>query len=275
MKHVLLLLVLMLALAGTAQAAITGQTVISNLLTTNDTDRVAISTNATLNISFTDSLGNNFTNISLPAGFNFTSLAAGDIESNAASLLLVTSANGTGRDINISYTQVSPSKLYFNITANLKTPSGAGTYNITVATNASTTPVTISLFVRDATKPYYVKANNSNHAVVSETFGTDTTNATLSGSGAANLTFFAPNITTQTNITVGWGATNATIIRSNRTGSQTTIFVEVNPSVSNPIITLSAQNEFEHGNLPAAITAVGLITGLTVVYAYLRRRRRH
>ncbi len=264
------IILMFLVLAGTAQAAITGATIATNL---SSSDRIAISTNGTFNISFTESAMTNYTNISFASGFGIGGLQLANITNNTgASTSLIVNGNWA----NISYTALAAGVIYFNFTSNVGSPSTSGANSITIQTNATTTPTTIKLCSRDATKPFLIKSNNSVFTVTcgtpTETFGTDTTSVTLSGSGNSNLTFWIPYVGGQTNITVGWGATNATIIRSNSTLN--TSYVEINPSITNPIITLSAQNEFESGNLPAVITATA-ISGLIVVYAYLRRRRRH
>lgn len=264
------IVLMFLFIVGTAHAAITDAAIVTNL---SSSDRIPLSTNGTFNISFTESVGTNYTNISFPSEFNISGLLAINITNNTGSALTLTKS---GTWANISYTAVASGGLYFNFTSKVTSPSASGTYQVNITTNATNTTTTVKLCARDNTKPFLIKSNNSVFTVTcgtpTETFGSDTTSVTLTGSGNANLTFWIPSISGQTNITAGWGATNATVIRSNSTLN--TSYVETNPSVTNPVITLSAQTEFESGNLPAAITATA-ISGLVVVYAYLRRRRRH
>lgn len=262
-------ILIFLLFAGMAQATITGVTIVTNL---SSSDRLALGTNGTFNISFTESVGTNYTNISFPSDFTLSGLELANITNNTVASLLTVN----GQWANITYPAFAAGAIFFNFTSMVKSPTTSGTYQINITTNATSTVTTVKLCARDNTKPFLIKSNNSVFTVTcgtpTETFGTDTTSVTLSGSGSANLTFWVPSISGQTNITAGWGATNATIVRSNSTTN--TSYVETNPSVIDPIITLNAQSEFESGNLPAAIIATA-ISGLVVVYAYLRRRRRH
>ena len=128
----------------------------------------------------------------------------------------------------------------------------------------------------------FITGNGTNFSVDygNTTNSTNSMNLTLIGQGINVLTFYAPNISGQTNITVGYGCTNCTLLRVNWTNSTTawlnnTINITTYGSVSNPIIKISVVNELQSGNLPGAILATGTISGLVIVYKYLRRRRRH
>ncbi len=268
------IILMFLFLAGTAQATITGATIVTNL---SSSDRVLMGTNSTFNFSFTESVGTNNTNFTFPSSFNFTGFLQENITNNTGSSITVGLSSTM---VNLSYTARASGVHYFNFTSNVQAPAASGTYTINITTNASTTPTSVKLCARDPTYPYFVSANNSVFTTTcgtpTETFGTATTSLTLSGSGVANLTFYAPNITGQTNITVGYGATNASYITTRYTSGTTpnnTIYVVTNGSVTNPIITISSVSELQSSNLPYAVATGGAIT-FAALY-YILRRRRH
>ncbi len=241
---------------------------------TGSSDRIINNANVSMNFTLHDSGNISYINLTLPATFNFSAVEAANITSGLGTCTvtltstLISCYNATG---------LNNTATYIALTGSVRTPPLSGTNTITITTNKNTTGAAVLLYVRDSTKPFYVKSNNSNFTVSSETFGTLTTAISLIGSGSSNLTFYAPNVTGQTNITVGYGATNSSILRAIYSGSTTpnnTIYVITDPTVANPVIILSAPNDLESGNLPAAIT-VTAITGIVVVYAIMRRRRRH
>lgn len=124
----------------------------------------------------------------------------------------------------------------------------------------------------------FITGNGTNFTVDygNTTNATNSMNLTLIGQGINILTFYAPNITGQTNITVGYGCTNCTLLVVNWTNatianSNNTINVTTNGNVVNPIIKISATNDLSSGNLPAVIKATAII-GLIVVYIFRRRR---
>lgn len=240
-------------------------TVVTNL---SSSDRVKTGSNSSLNFSWTDTGNITTINVTFPGkAFGFYNVITDNVTSRIGNCAInkatseIGCYNATGADNTV---------MFINFTVNVTSSSTSGIYSINIKTNKNTTGVNVSLYARDATKPFYIKSNNTVLTVGTETFGTLTTTVPLTGTGMANLTFWIPYIGGQTNITAGWGATNASIVRSSSTLN--TSYVETNPSVANPIITLSS--EFESGNLPAVITATA-ISGLVIVYAYLRRRRRH
>lgn len=274
MKYILSIL-LGLLLISSAHAAISGATVVTNY---SSSDRVPVSVNYTINISFTESMGTNYTNISFPADFNLTSLVITDITNNSGTDILTTSGN----NVNMSYVARASGGHYYNFTTNVRTPSSSGTQAITIMTNATTSATTVNLCTRNTSRPHLISGNNSNYVLTcgtpTETFGQDTTTVILSGRGATNLTFYTANITGETNITVGWGATNASLLKATYVGTLNGItnvnmvFVTTLATVTNPTITVAKVTEFKSSNLPYVVATGGVVTVLIVVY--LRRRLR-
>ncbi len=269
MKLISILLIIMMTISG-AQAAISGATVVTN---TGSSDRTLISTNGTFNISFTESAVTNYTNISFPAGFATDSFVVANMTNNTGA---ATTVIASGRWINISYTAKAAGLIYFAITSNVKSNSTAGNYNIGVSgnyTNLSTTAQTsIPIYVRDPAYPFFVKSNNTNFTVGTETFAAGTTTIPLTGIGSANFTLYSPN-STQTNISSGWKATNASIVKSQYTSGTTpnnTIYIHVDSTVTNPIITVST---ITSSNLPSALIAGGVISAALIIYLIRRRTK--
>ncbi len=273
LKTILFSIVIITLFAGSVQAAITGATIVTNV---SASDRITVSTNGTFNISFTESIGTNYTNISFASGFGLGGLVLQNITNNT----VATSITNSGNWINITYPETPAGMLYFNFTSNVASPATSGAYALNITTNATNTTTTVKLCARDSTKPFFVKANNSVFTTTcgtpTETFGTTTTSISLTGSGASNFTFYAPNSSTQVNITSIYGATNATSIRSfysSGTNPNNTIYVITNGTVTNPIITVSYETTLQGGNISTAIITAGVIGGATIIYLF--RRRRH
>ena len=269
MKIIAAILIFLMLAAG-AQAAISAATLVTN---TGSSDRTLISTNGTFNISFTESAATSYMNVSFPTGFTMGALEAVNITNNTNSALTLTTS---GTWANVSYTAKAAGILYFNFTANVKSTATAGNYNINISgnyTNLSTTaPTSIPLYVRDPAYPFFVKSNNSVFTVGTETIGTLTTTIPLTGKGVANLTLYAPN-NTATNLTSGWKATNATIVKASYTSGTTpnnTIYIHVDPAVQDPVIVLTAM---ESSNIPAALIGGGIISVIVVIYAIRRRNK--
>ena len=263
-------ILIFLMLASGAQAAITGATVVTG---TGSSDRTLISTNGTFNISFTESAATSYINISFPAGFATDSFVVANMTNNTGA---ATSAIASGRWLNISYTAKAAGLIYFAITSNVKSNATAGNYYINISgnyTNLSTTaPTSIPLYVRNPAYPFLVKSNNSVFTVGTETIGTLTTTIPLTGKGVANLTLYAPN-NTATNLTSGWKATNATIVKASYTSGtdpNNTIYIHVDPAVQDPIIVLTAM---ESSNIPAALIGGGVISIVILIYAIRRRTK--
>jgi len=263
-------ILIFIMLASGAQAAITGATVVTSA---TGSDRMIISVNRSINISFTESAATSYMNISFPTGFTLSALEAVNITNNTGSALTLTKS---GTWANVSYTAKAAGVLFFNFTANVKSTATAGNYNINISgnyTNLSTTaPTSIPLYVRDNTKPFYVKSNNSVFTVGTETIGTLTTTIPLTGKGVANLTLYAPN-NTATNLTSGWKATNATIVKASYTSGtnpNNTIYIHVDPAVQDPVIVLTAM---ESSNIPAALIGGGVISIVVLIYAIRRRTK--
>lgn len=258
-----------------SESTISGTNISTNI--SNSSSRVKISVNGTLNFTLTDSAKIQNINFTFPTGFYFSELSTQDlnISQSFGDVTIVKSGqqvrlhNSTGQGANNT-------PIYVNFTLNLTVPTTVGDYNVTITTDTNTTGTNITVHARDNSKPYFVVANNSMFTVGTETFGTLTTTVPLIGTGNTNLTFYAPNVTGQTNFTAGYGATNASKVKVVFTGGVNgnyTIYVETNPNIVNPIIVLSAPNEMASSNLPTGIIAGGLITGATIIYLF--RRRRH
>lgn len=270
--------------AGSASKTWTWSVPLSTLsglaLVTNGSsvDRVPTSINGSMNFSFADTGNITTINITLPSTYSFGGVGADNISTSLGTCTVTLTSTVISC---YNATSQNNTNHYINISGRLKTPSTSATNTITVTTNKNTTGMTVTQYTRDITKPFYITANNSVFTVASESFDTTSETITLTGTGSSNLTFYVANITGQTNITVGFGATNVTVIKSRYSGTingipnLNTIYIETNPSVTNPVITISAVNEMESGNLPAVILVTGTVTGLAIVYAYLRRRRRH
>jgi len=263
-------ILIFIMLASGAQAAITGATVVTSA---TGSDRMIISVNRSINISFTESAATSYMNISSPAGFTMGALEAVNITNNTGSELTLTKS---GTWANISYTAKSAGLLYFNFTANVESTATAGNYNINVSgnyTNLSTTaPTSIPLYVRDPAYPFFVKSNNSVFIVGTETFATGTTTIPLTGKGSANLTLYAPN-NTATNLSGGWKATNSEILKATYTSGTTpnnTIYIHVDPAITNPTVVVSAMTS---SNVPAALIGGGVISIVLVIYAIRRRTK--
>ncbi len=256
-------------------STMTGAAIITNL---SSSDRVFTTSNTTLNLTWTDTGNISTINITFPSQFTFGAVWDNDVNTSigtdyGCSLSRITGGTQLGC---YNVTAKNNSFIYLNLSKNMTMPSTSGTYSIRITTNKNTTGINFTVYARDPAKPLYASANNSVFTIGTETFGTLTTTVPLTGTGVANLTFYSPNLTSQhVNFSIGWSATNATLVRVNRTGGITKVYVETNPSVANPIIILSAPNDLESGNLPSAILAGGIVSGLVVVYAYLQRRRRH
>lgn len=274
---------LMFILETPAQAAISGATLRTNLSNTagvaGSSDRCQISANCTVNITFTESTYTNYTNISFSAGFAIGGVRLQDITNNTGA---ATSMVRNGQWVNLTYTGKANGILTFNFTVNVTAPSTSGAQSINITTNSTATPTYLYLCARDPAYPFFVSANNSAFdttcATNTESFGTTTTSMSLNGSGVANFTFWGPNITTQANVTIGYGATNATIVRSNYTSGtnpNNTVWVTTDSSVSNPIITLSNPKDLQTKNFPVAIVGAsgGAILALLVLYKIKRRTR--
>jgi hypothetical protein len=271
MKLTVATLILIMMISG-AQAAISGATVVTGV---HNSDRVVLSTNTSYNISYTESVMTQSVNISFPAGFSAASFALTDMTNNTGN---ATSVIVNGRWINVSYTAKAAGLIYFAITANVKSNATAGDYHINISSNytnlSATAPTSIPLYVRDSTKPYYVVANNSVFTVASETITTGQTIIALTGTGVSNLTFHVPNITTQTNITIGWSAgSNVTRLRAfNGTDSDFTVYLDTDGTVTNPIITLKASTEWQSTNLPYGLAIVGVSAVLIIIYRLKKKR---
>lgn|SRR5574340_573558 len=281
---------LMLTLENPAQAAISGATLKTNLSTNvtanlyggiDSTDRCRISANCTVNISFTESMPTNYTNITFPSGFDIGSATTGltlkDITNNTGE---ATNMNRSTTIVNITYAAKDAGVLWFNFTLNVTAPATSGAYGITITTNATTSPTTVYLCARDPAYPFFVSANNTAFtttcATNTETFSTTTTSMSLNGSAVANLTFFAPNVTTQANMTVGYGATNASVVMAaytSGTSPNNTVHVTTDNSVTNPIITVSNTKDLQSKNWPAAVTGTAGAAVLVAVILYKIKRR--
>lgn len=242
--------------------------------------RIKTATNGTYNFTWTDTGYITRVNFSFPTTFKFSALSYQDITSNLGNITSVTLDESTGLISIYNATGLNNSNIYVNFTGRLTSPAASSDNTVTVTTNKNPTGATFTISARDTTKPYLAAMNNSLFAVGAETYGTLTTTVPLTGTGATNLTFYAPNVTGQTNITAGYGATNSskvTVVYTGGTAGNSngnyTIYVETDPSVFNPIVVLSAPTQLQSSNLPTGLIAGGLISGAIIVYAF--RRRRH
>lgn len=243
------------------------------------TGRVLMGRNSTYNFTFNNTGNISRINLTFPITFNFTALEAANISTNMG-VPAVNLTPGLGHIEMYNSTGINNSNIYVNITGSLRAPPVAGDYSVTITTNKNTTGNTFNVFVRNASRPFFVSANNSVFTIASETFTDRGTTISLTGTGAANLTLYAPNITGQTNITVGYGATNASAIKvgyrgdiGGITGSNLNIIYVVTLStVTNPIVAVAPATELESSNLPAA--AVTAAISSIVIYYVIRRRTR-
>lgn len=245
-------------------------------LNTTTLNRTGLSTNGTYNFTWTDTGNISRINFTFPTSFNFSGLEAGNVSTNLGNsvTLVLNETTGSVSMYNYSGRNSSIGQLYVNFTSRLRSPSFSTDGTITVTTNKNPTGVTFPIYVRDISKPYYQDINNSVFTVSSESFGTDSTTVTLTGKGAANLTFFAPSITGQTNATHGYGVTNASKIRVYNGTGGLTVFVETDPTVTNPVITLAPSTSGQSANLTAALLGVGgLIAAVTIAYKVTRKKR--
>lgn len=258
---------------------IPASTMTNLLVVTNQSTngRIINGTNGTFNFSWTDTGNITQVNFTFPATFNISSIANATINSNLGNTLLVALTEST-KMVNLqNFTGKNNTNIYVNFTAGLRATRYSSDNIVNLKTNKNSTGVNFTVYARNYNLPYFSHANNSVFTTGTETFSDNlTTTLPLIGQGHANLTFYAPNVTGQTNITAGYGATNAsrvTVVFTNQTWNYT-IFVETNPNVVNPVIVLSASHDLESGNLPLII-ATATISSAIVVYAYLRKRRRH
>lgn len=252
-------------------------TVSNAVLSTNESSdgRALIGINNTYtNISFSDSGNISMVNLTFPSGFTFEGILASDLSTSVGTCTVILTSNviscSGDADSNNSVQHI-------NITANLTMHGTAGNYDVGISTNKNPDVTNVTVYVRDDTKPYLVVMNNSNFVVGTETYGALSTTITLTGSGSTNITVCAPYITGQTNITAGYGASNASKVQVvNETCGSTnrTIYITTDSSVTNPIIVLSNVNELESSNLPAALIALATtFSAIIVRYVYRRRRR--
>lgn len=263
----------MMILAGPGSAAISGLSVVTNM---TPTDRIPVSQNWTINISFTESVMTAGTNIQFPPGYNLGGLVLADITNNTG---LSTAVSISGQWVNLTYDAKDAGLIYFYFTKRVNPGSVIGQRSIRVQTNATTSASYTYLCSVDKTKPYFVSMNNTDFtstcASQNESQVTQGDTLYLSGTGVANLTFYVSNITGQTNATQGYKVTNATSVRIVHTTDTTpnqTMYVITDGTVTDPIIIISAANELETANLVAPFVAAAMIT-LTIIY-YRRRRTR-
>ena len=252
-------------------------TVSSATLVTNTSDNGRTRTGMNLshvNVSFSDTGNISTINLTFPSGFTFAGVIAGDISSSIGTCTVtltstVISCAGS--------TPLNNSAQHLNITGNLTMHGTAGNYNIGISTNKNSDVTNVTVYVRNGSKPYLISMNNSNFVIGTETYGTFTTTIPLTGSGSTNITVCAPYITGQTNITAGYGATNASkvqVVNATCGSTNRTVYITTDSSVTNPTIVLSNVNELESSNLPAALIALATtFTAIIVRYVYRRRRR--
>ncbi len=238
--------------------------------------RAPMNTNYSLNFSWTDTGNITTVNLTFNGGFNFSALLAPNITSNIASNFTIDVLNEATQKISLyNKTGKNNSGVYVNFTSKIRLPAVSGNYIVTVTTNKNTTGTNFTVYARNVSRPYFVNANNSVFTIGTETFGTLTTTIPLTGKGLTNLTINAPNISsTVSNITAGYGATNASKIRavfSPDVHGNYTLYVETDPTVTDPIIIISYVGEMEPSNLPTGLIVVA-IAGATIIYIFKRRR---
>jgi hypothetical protein len=258
-----------------SESTISGAVVETNFTNINSS-RMNAGVNTSLSFYLNDSNDIRYVNITT-GDFTFGGIVLANISTSESFGVVTLATSGNTIVIKNSTGQgANHTGVWVNLTANVKPPAaGFGVYPINIATDRNPTGTNVTVYVRDTTKPFFVKANNSVFTVTDETIAANKTTLTLSGTGSSNLTFYAVNITGQTNITVGYNATNATKIKSryDSTLKLVVIYVETNPSVQNPIVVVTNAGELTSSNLPAAIIAGGAIGGAIIVYIF--RRRRH
>jgi hypothetical protein len=140
------------------------------------------------------------------------------------------------------------------------------------------TVLMLSGFAQAAVPVITFVSGNSTNFTYNASLITSTANTIslpLVGSGVANLTFYGPNITGQTNITVGYKATNSTSIKVTYSNStvNNTFYVITDGTVTNPIITISADTSASSSNLPGAVIVGGAVTAIVAIYTIRRRNR--
>lgn len=257
--------ILIVIMAISAGATISGEDVTT---TYSSEYRIPVSTNATINISFTESTSSNYVNFTFPAGFLFGALINSDME-NSTVIDTITKTGGT--NIYINYSNASAGFRYFNFTANVTTPSTNGNKIITFLTNSSTGG-SVTLFVRDTTLPYYLEANNTNYTIVSESWTDTGTTLTTSGQGNTNMTIAVPVISGEVNISrYGYTATNAKMVRISNTSGY--MYIIPDPDVSDPVIIITQSTSMAETNLPIALSGAGVIAVVYIIYRFKKRTR--
>lgn len=246
--------------------------IVTNL---SGTDKIRTSSNSTFNLTIADPANLTWINVTFPdtfaiGGFGFTS----DVLSSNYDSFTVTKSGSTIRLNNNSGN--SAAIKYINFSTNITSPAAQGDYSIKVTTSANTTGKNFTVYNRIAARPFYVTANNSVFTYSNETTSANTVLLQLTGTGVANLTFYAANITGETNITVGYGATNVTQMRVVWCGTLAVncIYVITNGSVANPIVNVSKSTPLTASNLPYGVIAGGgVIAAVLILYASRRRTR--
>lgn len=272
MKQILILIMIVALLIGNVEAAISGISVKVNESVPNwstSTDRVIMGTNATINISYTDSAISNYTNISFPLGWSFGGLVYSNIVNNTGATAIIKS----GRWVNISHPAKAAGAVIYNFTANVNANATSQDQTISVQTYNSSA-VTVAIYTRNSSRPFYLSANNSNYVVSSETFAsTPSATMVLTGSGGTNMTIYVPLVTGQTNATLAWGATNAGSIQVLNKTTYGIMYLITDTTLTSPTIVIQPMTSAS-ANLPAALLAIGGIgTGVYILYRKLKKTR--
>ncbi len=253
------------------ESTISGAVVETNLSSINST-RAAANVNSSLSFYLNDSNDIQYMNITT-GDFTFGALELANISTSesfgavtlAKSGNMIIVKNSTGQGANHT-------GIWINLTGSIRAPATAGNYQINLATDRNPAGVNVTVSIRNSSRPFYVRANNSNYTISTESWTDTGTTIITSGKGNANLTISVPSFSSSINISrYGYTATNAKMVRIDNSSGY--MYIIPDPDVQDPVIVITQSTSLQESNLPSVLAGAGAIATIYIIYRFKKRTR--